>query len=104
MLEMMEAVPASVMADVIADARRSSPVAPSSPAGPPVQRGSGFADPTPLKPPDGVQWCDRLMDVQDHQDKLDRIAAEMERRRTLAALKPDDAPRAPPERPTDPDK
>jgi hypothetical protein len=91
MVQAAEAVPTSVIDDLVADARRSWFI--QAKPGPKPARGNGFVEPSPLKPPPGVEWCDRLMDVQDRADLADRLREEMERRRTLAALKPADAPR-----------
>jgi hypothetical protein len=44
----------------------------------PVERGTGWSTPTPLRPPDGVAQADRLMDAADKADRIElaqRIAA-----------------------------
>ena len=58
MLEMMKAVPDSLMRDIRGDARKPNPItggatAPSEP----VQRGSGWAKPIPVEPPPGIEHC-----------------------------------------------
>jgi hypothetical protein len=85
-LEAAEAVPTSLIQDLVADARRSSPVAPSSPAAPVQRGGSGWVEPMSMGPPPGQRWVDAQLDAADRADKLDRLREEMARRETLAAL------------------
>jgi hypothetical protein len=95
-LEAAEAVGTNVLDDIVADSWRSY----TAPAKPEPVRGTGWVDPAPLKPPDGIAIIDRMMDVQDQRDRLDRIAAEMERRKTLAELAPPELPKAKPDQET----
>jgi hypothetical protein len=111
-LEAAEAVGTNVLDDIVADSRRSWTIQ-AKPSPEPV-RGSGWVEPAPLQSPPGQRWIDMLMDEQDRQDKLDRIAAEAQRRKTLAELAPPElkaepkadegTPRAPATRPTKTDK
>jgi len=71
-LEMMKAVPESLMRELRADAQKPNPVT----GGPPqpqqqVVRGSGWIDPRPLEPPPGIRHIDEMMDAQDERDKAD---------------------------------
>jgi hypothetical protein len=72
MLEMMRAVPDSLMRDLRGDARRPNPVT-GGPAPQPsqVRRGSGWVSPAPLTSPPGVEHCDRLVDAQDQIDRVE---------------------------------
>jgi hypothetical protein len=86
-LQMAEDVGTAVIQDLVADAHRTGlPTIPSEPV-----RGSGWTDQVPLKPPEGINYVDRLCDAADRQDKLDRLAAEMKQRERLAALAPREA-------------
>jgi hypothetical protein len=76
-LDAIRAVGTDVVRTLVSDFRRG-PAQPSSiatkPQVPPAQP-LGWREPTPLGPPPGTEFCDRLM---DHQDKLDR--RDLERR------------------------
>jgi hypothetical protein len=100
-LDAAEAVPTGVIDDLVADSRRSWFV--SAPPAEPV-RGTGWSEPAPLKPPDGINYIDAMCEAQDRQDKLDRLQAEMERRKTVAALTPPEMPKADQETPRAPSK
>jgi hypothetical protein len=77
-LEMVKAVPDKVIRDIVSDAR--SPSGPSSIAASKKttfpnedgERGTGWAKETPIRPPEGVEWVDRLMDAQDEKDRRER--------------------------------
>jgi hypothetical protein len=76
---MSAAVPTALIQEIVEDSRRG--LSPSSMLGSqnePVEdwRRTGFTEPSPLKPPPGVEWCDRLVDAQDELDRRDRIARE----------------------------
>jgi hypothetical protein len=77
MLEMMKAVPESVMRGIRADAWRPNPVTSPSSMNPTsnerteTKRGSGWQEATPLGPPSGIAQCDALMDAQDRIDKAE---------------------------------
>jgi hypothetical protein len=42
-------------------------------------KGTGWADPTPLRPPPGVDLCDRMLDAQDAKDRAELIDAAIKR-------------------------
>ena len=76
MLEMINAIPESVMQGIRADARKPNPVTtgssqikstPSALSQP--QRKGGWIEPRPLEPPPGVAIADRLVDAQDEIDR-----------------------------------
>lgn len=74
-LRMLKAVPDDLIRQIVADnrrgvAERSSPVAPAKEA--PVQRGSGWAEPTPLSPPPGVALIDRIAEAFDRRERAER--------------------------------
>jgi hypothetical protein len=73
MLEMMKAVPESVMRGIRADAFKPNPVtgSPNPPSTSQVQRGTGWREPAPLGPPPGIEHVDRLVDAQDRIDKAE---------------------------------
>jgi hypothetical protein len=73
MLEMMKAVPDSLMRSLREDARRPNPVNPSTASQPTsqVQRGSGWAKPIPIESPPGIDLMDRMMDQQDRIDRAE---------------------------------
>ena len=85
-LEMMEAVDDATIRDIVADSRRGwgSPP-PTSHAQPRAAVSSSERSPTAtaiseaigsLKPPPGVELCDRLVDVQDAMDRREKQIAE----------------------------
>ena len=82
--EMAAAVPTSLVRDIVNDSRRGV-TPPSSLASDPDKkpeeptRGTGHYDPAPLRPPPGVEICDRLMDVQDLRDKAALIDAAIKK-------------------------
>src|SRR6516165_6296736 len=80
---MMEAVPDRLMAEIVNDSRRgvTPPSSLASSDQKPAERGrgSGFSEPAPLRPPPGVEICDRLMDVQDLRDKAALIDAAIKK-------------------------
>jgi hypothetical protein len=71
-VEMARAVPDGLMRDIVKDfwkgVSRPSPMIPQEP----VQRGSGWVDPGPLRPPPGVELIDRMMAVEDRQWRAER--------------------------------
>jgi hypothetical protein len=71
--DLVNAVPDAVMSGLRADSRKPNPVNPSSPPQPTtqVQRGSGWAKPIPVEPPPGIELMDRMMDQQDHLDRVE---------------------------------
>src|SRR5262249_62175413 len=73
MREMMKAVPDALMQAIREDARKPNAVTGGANPQPTnqVQRGSGWAKPIPLEPPPGIALCDRLMDAQDAQDRIE---------------------------------
>jgi hypothetical protein len=71
---MTECVDDKLMADLVSDFRSgvarpasmaSTPDAPQ----PAPRKGTGFVDPIPLRPPPGVEICDRLVDAADARDR-----------------------------------
>ena len=74
-LRMLKATPNSVVFDLVDDAFRSNPVTgqrnPQSGKGSQPAPGSGWVEPTPLKPPPGIELIDGLVDEQDRRDRLD---------------------------------
>jgi hypothetical protein len=79
MMAVVEAVDTKTMQAIVAENRGSGIPAPSSLATSPgawqpeLPRGTGWIDPLPLRSPPGVDILDRMMDVQDARDKLERI-------------------------------
>jgi hypothetical protein len=79
MQAMIDAVPASVMADIRGDARRPNPVqASSSPLTssssahePQPQRKGGWVEPRPLESPPGLKYVDAQVDAQDAKDRAE---------------------------------
>jgi hypothetical protein len=77
--ELAKAIPDDLARDLRADALRPNPVTGTSQAQlsqhgnerVQIQRGSGWQEPNPLRPPAGVELCDRIMDAQDRQDRAD---------------------------------
>ena len=82
-LEMMKAVPDRVVRDIVSDARSWSGGPSSIAATPPSnktdedrepqERGTGWLAERPIRPPEGVEWVDRLVDVQDALDRRERV-------------------------------
>jgi hypothetical protein len=72
---MVAAVPEGLMSEIRRDARRSNPATPSSmipsPQSPsqPVQRGTGWRDSAPLKPPEGIKWVDQIAEGFDRRER-----------------------------------
>jgi hypothetical protein len=62
MKAMIDAIPSSVMGDLVADARKPNPITggPNPQPTSQVQRGSGWLDQRPLEPPPGVDLIDRI--------------------------------------------
>jgi hypothetical protein len=81
-LRMTLAAPTSVTQDIVRDNRHTShstsliPPKRSQPEGP--SKGSGWAEPQPLRPPEGIALVDKLCDAQD---ALDRRELERKLRR-----------------------
>jgi hypothetical protein len=78
-LDMAKAVPDRVVRDIVSDARslggKPSSIAASNKTnekGEPQERGTGWAKEQPLRPPEGVEWIDRLVDAQDERDRKER--------------------------------
>jgi hypothetical protein len=71
MQAMLDAVPDSLMRDLRGDARRPNPITGSAPPSPQpsVQRGSGWQDATPLKPPEGIKWVDQIAEGFDKRER-----------------------------------
>jgi hypothetical protein len=78
--EMAQAVPSKVVRDIVSD-NRHSVGGPSSIAASnkttfedrePQERGTGWAKETPIRPPEGIEWVDRLVDAQDEKDRRER--------------------------------
>jgi hypothetical protein len=82
--EMAKAVPDKVVREIVSDNRHSvggpSSIAASNKTTFPNEGerpeegepGTGWIKETPLRPPEGVEWCDRLVDVQDAIDRRER--------------------------------
>jgi hypothetical protein len=62
MQAMLDAVPDRLMRDLRGDAMRPNAVtgAAPQPQSQPVQRGTGWIDSAPLKPPEGIKWVDEI--------------------------------------------
>ena len=80
MLEMIRAVPESVMQGIRDDARKPNPITEASSStvrstpsvqSQPQQRGTGWRDEIPLSSPPGVEIADRLVDAQDRIDRAE---------------------------------
>jgi hypothetical protein len=91
--EMVRAVPDRMLRDIVHDNRAPTgrpgmiPEQPSNVRGSNVSgSGTGWARETPLGPPPGVNYADRLMDAQDAKDRAERIQqhAQMETMRRFA--------------------
>jgi hypothetical protein len=75
--DLAKAVPDRLVRDIVADNR--SPRGPSSIAASnktedrePQERGTGWMKETPIRPPEGVEWIDRLCEQQDALDRRER--------------------------------
>jgi len=74
-LKMQMAVGDDLVADLRADARRSNPVTSASSPIPPrpedraPPRGTGWAEPTNVRLPPGIEIIDRMIDAQDIVDR-----------------------------------
>jgi hypothetical protein len=68
-------VPTDLVQDLVSDAFRSNPVTgqrnPQSGKAPSSAPGSGWVEPTPLKPPPGIELIDGLVNEQDRRDRLE---------------------------------
>jgi hypothetical protein len=78
MRDLAKAFPPDLVRDLRADARRPNPVTEAGSAqltpdrpGRVEIRGTGWAEPNPLRQPAGVDICDRIMDAADRQDRAD---------------------------------
>jgi hypothetical protein len=77
--ELAKAIPDDLARDLRADLARGNPITQSVAQLTPdhgggrvqIQRGSGWAEPNPLRQPAGVELCDRIMDMADRQDRAD---------------------------------
>jgi hypothetical protein len=74
-LDLINAVPDSLVRALVSDARRPNPVTgfKPQPTQQQQQRGSGWVDERPIEPPPGIEHCDRLMDVQDALDRAEVV-------------------------------
>jgi hypothetical protein len=101
-LEMARAVPDSVMAGVMGDARRKSNLPAVHPE--PKVRGTGWVDEVAKGPPPGIAILDKVMDHQDARDRRERIvgaAIDQVRREAISkAEAASEAPGAPATQPT----
>jgi hypothetical protein len=70
---MQQAVPDSLVRDIVADAYRSRPWIPTSIATPPATSPSGGWVAAPLEPPAGVAALDRMAMELDRQEKMERF-------------------------------
>jgi hypothetical protein len=77
---MLKAVPDSLMADIVADARRgisqSASMLPDQ-RSKPVERGTGWVEPRPLRPPDGAEpggLIDQMCEADAQREKLEKVA------------------------------
>jgi hypothetical protein len=91
MKDLASAIPPDLARDLRADLARGNPITQSQSQLPQdrgrveiVQRGSGYRDALPLRQPEGVALCDRLLDMQDAIDKADlqRRLAQQQRTRS----------------------
>jgi hypothetical protein len=75
-LGMLKATPDRLMRDLTADARRASPMQPSSPiardAEPAPARGNGWQESLSLEPQPGIDLIDRMCLAQDARDRSRR--------------------------------
>jgi hypothetical protein len=79
--DLAKAVPDRVIREIVSDNRsRSGPSSIAATAsnkrtyedGEPQERGTGWAKEVPIRPPDGVDLIDRLVDAQDAIDRRER--------------------------------
>ena len=71
-IPMVEAVPDKLMAEIVNDFRHGVPSPKSmatTPGAPQEEPWKHAASDVPLRPPPGVDICDRIMDAQDARDK-----------------------------------
>jgi hypothetical protein len=74
---MVDAVPDRLVREIAGDAHNQSKLTPLEPAKP---KGTGWSEPSPLKPPSGIEHCDRMMDAQDAKDRAALIDAAIKSR------------------------
>jgi hypothetical protein len=86
--EMAKIVPDKLMAEIVGDNQKAKGV--PAPSGllpdepkPMVQRGSGWAKPTPLEPPSGVRYVDEIAQHFAALDKEQMIADAADRIRKI---------------------
>jgi hypothetical protein len=74
-LRMQMAAPTSVIQAIVRDNRHQSHstslLPPKAPSGEARAKGSGWATPVPLAPPEGIALVDKLCDAQDALDRRD---------------------------------
>jgi hypothetical protein len=75
---MIDAIPSSVMAGIVADALKPNPMTvsggvtkPTTTEPPKVIGNKGWIDERPLSPPPGIAIMDRMMDAQDKVDRAE---------------------------------
>jgi hypothetical protein len=75
--KMMQAVPDSLMADIVRDFRggmpQSTSMLPDQPSRP-VVRGSGWVKERPLRPPDGIEQIDRMVEADTARQRQKAVA------------------------------
>jgi hypothetical protein len=74
---MRRAVPDDLMRDIVNDFRggmpQSTSILPDQPSVP-VKRGSGWVKETPLRPPDGVELIDKIMEADTARQRQEAVA------------------------------
>jgi hypothetical protein len=70
---MVDVVGDGLARQIAGDARRKSELKPAIAEHRP--KGTGWVEASPLKPPSGVDLCDRMMDIQDQIDRAALIDA-----------------------------
>jgi hypothetical protein len=74
---MMKAVPDNLMRDIVNDFRggmpQSTSMIPDQPSAP-VKRGSGWTKERPLRPPDGVELIDQMVEADTARQRQEAVA------------------------------
>jgi hypothetical protein len=75
--KMMQAVPDSLMRDICNDFRGGQPQSASmlpDQRSKPVEKGTGWVDPRPLGPPDGIKQIDAMCEAEAQREKAEKLA------------------------------
>jgi hypothetical protein len=80
---MMKAAPTDVVQSIVwdhvgkADVTRPSSMA-STPSSRPVEHGSGWAPERPIRPPEGIEHIDRMIEAQTAKERLQAVVEAIE--------------------------